>query len=462
MSRVKDLSPDPKSHIKTLMKIGYSLSSAVADILDNSITASSKKIEIYAPPGLDEPIISILDDGHGMSADELIHNMRIGCKDPSIEREKGDLGRFGSGMKTASFSQARRLTVVSKRSGGKATAAIWDIDKIEETNSWCIEILDDHEVCKLPMIEINEDTEQGTQLIWEKLTFIQGGSHSLDSKDELALHLSGLSEYIALHFHKFMEGHKKCLFVLNKKKIEALDPFLTKSAGYQEGPTVEMRCKGGHIVIKTHVLPHFNRMESSDMERLGGAAGIAENQGLYIYRGNRLINAGGWLGLTRNSQLGALARVQVDVPCSIDHEWSTDVKKSSLQLPPRIKSLLKRFLSDPIKRSKKVYAYRGKEDTANQLWKIFEDENEGKITYHFDPSNMELVNLLSSCDKKTANRFIKYLKELSINLPINHIYQKMSESPKSIDQDAINLEQLVRILDSTVELDNSLNRDENE
>jgi len=434
------------------MRIGYNLSSAVADILDNSITASSKRIEIYAPPGLDEPIISILDDGYGMSADELIHNMRIGCKDPSSERDLNDLGRFGSGMKTASFSQARRLTVISKSSGGKATAAIWDIDKIEETNSWCIEILDDHEICKLPMIQINKDTDQGTQLIWEKLTFIQGDSHSPDSKDELAIHLSGLSEYIALHFHKFMTGHKKCLFFLNKKKIEALDPFLTNSDGYQEGPTETMRCKGGHLVIKTHVLPHFKRMKKSDMERLGGSAGIAENQGLYIYRGGRLINAGGWLGLTRNSQLGALARVEVEVPCSIDQEWSTDVKKSSLQLPPRVKMLLKKFLADPIKRSKKVYAYRGTEDKANQLWKICEDQNEGRITYHFDPSNMELINLLSSCDKKTASRFIKYLKNLSINLPLNHIYQKMSESPKSIDQDAITLEQLERILDNAVEL----------
>ena len=84
MSRVENLSPDPKSHVKTLMRIGYNMSSAVADILDNSIAAQSKTIEIYSPPGLDNPLLSILDDGYGMDAEELIENMRIGCKDPSL------------------------------------------------------------------------------------------------------------------------------------------------------------------------------------------------------------------------------------------------------------------------------------------------------------------------------------------------------------------------------------------
>ncbi|WP_297824105.1 ATP-binding protein [uncultured Paraglaciecola sp.] len=118
MSRFADASPDPKSHIKTLMRIGYTMPSAVSDILDNSITANAKNIEIYSLPGLQESNISIVDDGDGMSPDELIHNMKIGCKDPGDERNRGDLGRFGSGLKTASFSQARKLTVISKKEGG--------------------------------------------------------------------------------------------------------------------------------------------------------------------------------------------------------------------------------------------------------------------------------------------------------------------------------------------------------
>jgi len=447
MSRIADLSPNPKSHVKTLMRIGYTMSSAVADIIDNSIAADCRNIEIYSPPGLDAPLISILDDGYGMDTEELIQNMRIGCKDPSTEREKGDLGRFGSGMKTASFSQARRLTVISKKINGPIVAAIWDIDSIEESNSWCLEILDEHEVNSIPGIKINLTTEQGTQIIWEKLTCFQKGSHALDHDTELAVHLTELREYIALHFHRFMEGKNKCVFSLNNQKIEPIDPFMTKSDGYQEGRSEKLRCKGGYIIIQTHVLPHFNRMNKQDMERLGGASGITQEQGIYIYRENRLIHAGGWLGLAKNSQLGALARVQIDVPTSIDHEWSTDVKKASLQLPPRIKKELRKFLSDPIKRSKRIHSYRGAVDTANPFWKICEDENEGTITYQFEPENLKLIKLLSSCDKNVSLEIVRYLKDLSINLPINHIYQKMSESPKDINQDAIDIDLIDLILD---------------
>lgn len=459
MSRTQDLSPSPKSHIKTLMRIGYHMSSAIADILDNSITAEAKRIEVIAPPGLETPLVSIFDDGYGMDEIELIENMRIGCKDPSVAREQGDLGRFGSGMKTASFSQARRLTVITKKIGCPIAAAVWDIDEIERMDTWCLEILDEDEIEALPSLQINSSSRQGTQLIWEKLTCIQKGSHAPDGNTELASRLSELDDYIALHFHRFMEGKNKRRFLINNREIKPINPFMTGADGYQEGRSEKLRCKGGYIVIKTHVLPHFNRMNPDQMRRLGGNSGITQNQGLYIYREDRLINAGGWLGLAKNSQLGALARVQIDVPTSIDHEWSTDVKKSSLQLPPRIKNELKKFLNDPIKRSKRTYTYRGKVDVANSYWKIAEDENTGIITYHFDPQNPLLIETLATCDSGITNAFVSYLKELSQSLPINHIYQKMSESPTDIDQEVIDIDTIDAVMNAAMEELKNKNRD---
>lgn len=450
MSRIQDCAPDPRSHIKTLMKIGYTMQSAVADIIDNSITAKSKNIEIYSPPGTVEPFISILDDGYGMDPDELINNMRIGSKDPSLERRDGDLGRFGSGMKTASFSQARRLTVISKKMNREATAAIWDIDLIQAKNNWCLEVLDESEIASIPNVKINEETVQGTQIIWEKLSCFPTGNHSYDHDTELATHLTLLRNHLALHFHRFLSGKNKCAITINNQKINPIDPFMTTSEGYQEGRSEKLRCKGGYIYIQTHVLPHFNRMNHIDLELLGGAEGIAQNQGVYIYRANRLINAGGWLGLEKNSQLGALARVQVDVPTSLDEEWSIDVKKSSLELPQRVKRELRKFLSDPIKRSKKVYSYRGAVDVVNEFWKITENENDGRITYQANPTNNKLIRLLSSCDHNLRSGFITYLKDLSANIPINHIYQKMSESPKNIDQNSIDSDSLDCIIDEAL------------
>ena len=435
MSRFTDASPDPKSHIKTLMRIGYTMPSAVSDILDNSVTANAKNIEIHSLPGLKEPNISIVDDGDGMSPDELIHNMKIGCKDPSDERLRGDLGRFGSGLKTASFSQARKLTVISKKAGEPICAAVWDIDRIEHENTWCLEILEEDEVKSHSLLLLSSQMEHGTQVIWEKLTCLNKTSHSLDNETVMSSNLSELSDYISLHFHKFMEGKSKRSFLINGRKLEAIDPFMSRSQGYQEGRSEKLRCKGGYIEINTHVLPHFNRMEAKRLERLGGANGIVQNQGLYIYREGRLINAGGWLGLAKTSQLGALARVEVNVPSSLDQDWSTDVKKASLQLPPRIKKELRKFLSDPIQRSKRVYRYRGKQDEANKYWNIQENENDKTISYQISAENDPLNEIFRAISKEQKSNLIKYLGQLAENLPLNHIYQKMSESPKDIDQE---------------------------
>jgi hypothetical protein len=437
MSRTIDLSPNPKSHIKTLMRIGYDMPSAVADILDNSITAESGRIEIYAPPGLEDPLISIIDDGYGMTPDALVANMRIGCKDPNDARGAGDLGRFGSGMKTASFSQARKLTVISKTATSPLCAAIWDIDRIENENSWCLEILEGDEVKNIHELKLDHNVEQGTQIIWEKLSCISTGDHARDHDEELASVLVDIQKKVALHFHRFLQGKNKKMILINGALVKPIDPFMTKANGYQEGRSERLRCKGGHIEIKTHVLPYFKKMTVSEMEDLDGADGILQNQGLYIYREGRLIIAGGWLGLAKNSQLGALARVQVDVPSSLDHEWSTDVKKSSLQIPSKVKRELRKFLSDPIKRSKKVYAYRGTQDKANKYWNVVEDENKGTITYQIDTENKELLALLKVAEPEARVMLIRYLTEISSNLPINHIYQKMSESPKEIDQESL-------------------------
>lgn len=437
MSRTVDLSPNPKSHIKTLMRIGYDLPSAVSDILDNSIAARCNKVEIFAPPGLEEPLISITDDGHGMSQEELIANMRIGCKDPNDVRGAGDLGRFGSGLKTASFSQARKLTVISKTIDGPLCAAVWDIDRIEKENSWCLEILEGEEIRNIRELRLDDNSNEGTQIIWEKLTCISKGDHAPDHDEELASILVDIQKKIALHFHRFLQGKSKREILINGTLVKPIDPFMTKANGYQEGRSERLRCKGGHIEIKTHVLPYFKKMSASELEDLGGADGILQNQGLYIYREGRLIIAGGWLGLAKNSQLGALARVQVDVPSSLDHEWSTDVKKSSLQIPPKVKRELRKYLSDPIRRSKKVYTYRGTQDKANKYWDVVEDENKGTITYQIDAGNPELLALLKDAKPETRIMIIKYLTEISANLPINHIYQKMSESPKDIDQESL-------------------------
>lgn len=438
-----DLSPNPKSHIKTLSRIGYNLNSAISDIIDNSVTAKSKNINVEMDVIEDKAILVILDDGYGMNPATLINSMRIGCKDPSDLRSEFDLGRFGSGMKMASFSQARRLTVISKTDNSEVESVTWDLDLVEGENAWKLikhTKLETERLCDRFNIKLSK---QGTAVVWENITKYDAYPIA-DLQAILGQDLTNLKNYVRQHFHKFMEGKNAINFNFNYQKLEYFDPFLKKCNGYQEGPSQKFRVKkGGSIEIKVHILPHESKLTDSDLEKLGGADQITASQGLYIYRANRLIISGGWFGLTRLSQLGKLARVEVNIPTSLDDEWSTDVKKSSLDIPHKVKSKLKQLIRDPIKRSKKTYRYRGSVEEANAFWKINENERNRSISYEISKDNSQLINLLSSLNREQASKFIDYLKHLSEEIPIHHIYEKMSSEPNQINQNEISYENLL-------------------
>mgnify|MGYP006078645047 FL=1 len=452
MPRAVDGSPSPKSHIKTLMRIGYDFCTAVADIVDNSISANSSNVKVFCPPGQSYPYIRISDDGKGMRENELLNNMRIGCKDPSADRDVTDLGRFGSGLKTASFSQARSLTVISKTRNGDICGARWDIDNIEKTDSWCLEILDKLDISKLIEDGKVDIGGNGTQVIWDSLTCYQKDSHSLNTDEEMAKLLMSLKSHLGLYFHRFIGGGNKCNFYINNALVLPIDPFLTRSDGYQEGPSERFRCKGGHIEIKTHVLPSLSSMTQAHIDLLGGAMNIAQQQGLYIYRNKRLINAGGWLNLAKNHQLSALARVQIDIPAALDEEWSTDVKKASLQLPPRIKRDLKKYLKNPIKKSQKTYTYKGQIDEAGTLWNIVVNEEEKIITYEINYDNTDLKALMEKLSRGHCSTLIAYLTKISKELPLDHIYNTMADRPKYIQQGNICEFDLNMIFDKPIRL----------
>ena len=406
-----DMSPEPKSHIKTLMRIGYDFNSAIADIIDNSITAKAKKINIICPPETDNPFLTIVDNGIGMEPEELIQNMRIGCKDPNQKRDAGDLGRFGSGMKTASFSHARRLTVISHKKGKKIAAACWDIDEIEEKNAWCLRELNEKDIKDLEHLDKELIKGVGTQLIWEKIKKFEETDHN-NSKNSIETSMVDLNKYLALHFHKFLQGPNKINIYVQKLQVEPVDPFLTTKKGYQEGPTDETFVKGGKLQIKSHTLPHHSNLTQSEIDSIGGMEEIYKGQGLYIYRENRLIIAGGWMGLSRTYQLGKLARIEINIPSGLDDDWSTDVKKSSLQLPQKIKNRLKNLIQQPIKKSKRTYNFRGKKEEAGEYWKIIETRDKNTI-YQIDTGNNELIKIAKETPKKKYFKLKRIFKKSS-------------------------------------------------
>lgn len=439
-----DLSPNPKSHIKTLSRIGYNLNSAISDIIDNSITAESNNIFIEMDVVDEKASLVIKDDGYGMGEDTLINSMRIGCKDPSDIRGEFDLGRFGSGMKMASFSQARKLTLISKCEKSNVHSVTWDLDLVEQKNAWKLIKHSERETERLCSKFNIEFGQSGTAVIWEDISKYNGYL-TAELQAILGQDLASLKNYVRLHFHKFMEGREAIKFYFNHQELEHFDPFLRNRNGYQEGPSQKFRVKkGGSIELRVHILPHESKLTKVDLDSLGGSDQITANQGLYVYRANRLIISGGWFGLTRLSQLGKLARVEVNVPTSLDEEWSTDVKKSSLEIPHKVKVKLKKLIREPIKRSQKTYRYRGRLEEANAFWKVNENEREKSISYEISKDNTLLKKLLVTLNREQASDLIEYLTHLSEEIPIHHIYEKMSSEPNQINQNDISYDDLLK------------------
>ena len=150
-----NLPPLASSLTESIRDIGYSLNTAVADIIDNSISAEAKCVDIFSSIDKNSEIkFAIIDDGIGLPEKELVSAMRLGSQSPLVDRDLNDLGRFGLGMKTASFSQCRKLTVISSVEG-KRSGAQWDLDWVSKTNKWDLQILNNFDVPELTQTSIS-------------------------------------------------------------------------------------------------------------------------------------------------------------------------------------------------------------------------------------------------------------------------------------------------------------------
>jgi len=440
LSKFIDRAPDPSNEIQMLSRIGYTLESALSDIIDNSISADPKSIKIDCLPTNDRNISwSVTDDGDGMNPEELQDNMRIGCKDPSKERERMDLGRFGSGLKTASISQAKKITVFSKRVNSKLSAARWDVNHVCDKKKWLLEVFSEEELDPILPKNLDINFQSGTCVLWEEIPRYDEKDHSdinkMQSEDVVRV-----KRHISKHFHKFMGGNYKIKFYVNGEKLEPIDPFMTIFKGYIEGPKTEpFRVKGGTVSIKVHNIPHWDKLTVDQLDQYGGQSEISKKQGLYIYRADRLIIEGGWQGLTNNTQLGNLSRIEINIPVSMDDEWQTDVKKSSLQLPQKVRIMLRDLIKIPINKSTRTYKYKGKKEENNKFWLKNTDERKNIITYEINDENQDLINLVKTLkkEKKIISSLSSYLTKLAANLPLNDIYFTMADKPIDIKQELL-------------------------
>ena len=446
--REEEVPPRASVLVESLRDVGYSLQTAVADVIDNSLTAGARTIELLAETHAETPAIGILDDGVGMTEAELLEAMRPGSRSPLEDRGATDLGRFGLGLKTASFSQCRRLTVVTRRVGAMS-CAVWDLDTVAARDRWLVEL--PSSPSGVPWSD--RLSADGTLVVWEKLDRLVGPDGRGDRQD-LVRQLDETARHVEFVFHRFLSGREsgreRVEIVLNGGALKPFDPFHSDHSATQRHPEEKFPLDGQVIRIKPVTLPHHDKVSRADWEHYAGPEGYVKNQGFYLYRNRRLIVHGTWFGLARQQELTKLSRVLIDMPASLDARWKIDVKKASAQPPPPVRERLRRIIKRIGVPSKRTYTARGArltEDSRLPVWTRSQDKN--RISYGLEMGHPFLSAFRARLDADTADEFRKIIGLIVSTLPIDALYADVSAKSESVVAQVLDADDYAEIVQAT-------------
>lgn len=418
--------PAPASMIETFRAIGYSLETAFADIIDNSISAGAKNIYVDSQWKGSDSVITIFDDGCGMNCDELIEAMRPGTKHPLDDRDEKDLGRFGLGLKTSSFSQCRMLTVLSKKKDNAPVYWTWDLDYVNYSHTW--------ELLRYIPEEYStflDDKESGTLIIWSKLDRILSvGTYMSDNGalGKFTEAMERVKHHISMIFHRFIEDKQIKLYCWNKS-ISPWNPFLIGESTTQALP--EDYISGG-ATMKGYILPHKSKINDGIYKYAEGLNGWNAQQGFYVYRGKRLLLAGEWLGLFRKEEHYKLARIMIDLPNKLDTEWQIDIKKSTARPPMVCRDQLKSYALKVRSQACEAYRHRGRiikqksGQTFQPLWLDKKKGDKWSFVVNREHFLIQKFKELALTDPvKAMEQMLRFIEE---TIPVKSIFIKESES----------------------------------
>jgi hypothetical protein len=447
--------PAAGAMIESLRAYGYTLPTAVADLLDNSISAGARNIWIKFHWNGSDSFISILDDGSGMTEEELREAMRPGSKNPLEERPPKDLGRFGLGLKTASFSQCRRLTVASKKEGGSPAFRRWDLDYVQKTDKWhLLRYPAPGSEIRLQPLEV---MAQGTLVLWENPDRIVGEvSNSDKSAHDRFLQIIGdVEEHLAMVFHRYLEGPFPRLRIYingqdDTSRVKPWDTFLSSHPATVTYPREPISTRSGMFYVQGFVLPHKDKLTDELYQYASGPAGWTGQQGFYVYRNDRLLVAGSWLGLgnprswTKEEQY-KLARISIDIPNSLDMDWQIDVKKSTARPPSFIRKRLRDLAEVVRKQAREVFVHRGTYGpgkTGEPVVRIWRSANKkGRLVYRIDRPH-PLVRQVTELSPEHSQLIEVLLRVIEETVPVQQIWLDTAERPEAHSRPFENAEQL--------------------
>ncbi len=421
--------PKPEILLIGLRSIGYEFETAVADIVDNSLAAGAKNVDIFWNSAGENPYFAICDDGIGMSDSELDAAMDFGTEKIRDFTNPMDLGRFGLGLNTASLSQCRCFTVITKRFG-MMSGSTWDIDEITRTHDWTLINLTQDEIDQIPQAEYLKDKDSGTIVIWTNFDKIRESTNNFaNTFDTLAI---SSREYCALVFHRF---YKHVAIRFNGQRVAKRDPFLEGFDNVKTLRPERIPFKGQQIEVQAYRMPAIADLTKEQKDLVGGADSLKSEQGIYIYRNKRLIVWGKWLRIEHKTVYSHLARVRIDIPATLDKEWSLDVKKSSAIIPDAIKRKLYAQINEVLELSTRRVRYDGEQEVSkgvSRVWirKMLEDQT---VTYTLNDEHPILRELLEQLDPTQRKMLTTYLRDIQNYVPTAKMRDDVSDKLEVIN-----------------------------
>jgi len=456
MAKTIQLYPPAKKLINSMRCMGYSFSTSLADIIDNSISANADRVDVIYDTLCDFPYVQIIDNGIGMSYDELVNALVFGTERDYSENE---FGRYGLGLKVASLAQCRKLTVCSKKQG-KINCLGYNLDVIEKTNNWDVLVYSYSEIKSIPNIEKLNEVSSGTIVMWQDFDFLRAESSEKSFKDNLRKNVVDARNHVALVFHRI----EQTKIYFNENLIPKRDPFLLDSKPRQiTGIVSTIDVFDSKIMVTPHTLPNANTLTSEERELLGIKNGVSiyDGQGFYIYRNKRLIIWGSWLRMNSRSEFNKLARIQIDLPSSLDSIWELDVKKSTAKIPEIIKEKLKATIVDSMGKSRRVIVMPGKVEEAapNKIW-LRREFGKEQVNYELNRESSLFKKIYDEIDSSLLPYFEAYLKQIEKNLPKFKIKDDIEENFKFLNNVAETRDDLKKELIEILRDVNSNNKEE--
>jgi hypothetical protein len=423
--------------LESLRSFGYAAETAVADLVDNCITAGATRIEVQFTwkGSATGSTVRVADNGRGMSRQQLAEAMTVPSSDTRETRDPGDLGRFGLGMKTASWSIGRRMTVTSRRRR-QTSVLCWDLDRVAETGRASpFDPTDQDPGLPVEPLRLPDDAASGTRVEITQCDRLLGESGGTAATNKRAFEeiVVNTGRHLEAMFHTFLNPPRPVRISVNDLSCIAWDPFLKGNEKTQTLSTESLLCAGEQITVKPYVLPHGAFRSEDDERNFEGSLGQMSHQGFFIYRAGRLIVPGGWFGRGAPGPRGntVLARIEVNLSQSMDDAWNLNVLKSRARPPANLRNEFGRIGDAVRRRSIQVYNYRGIKavggDTGTTapttpMWRQEENESAGaghaRYRFRINTDHRMVQAALSDLDSDSKKRVRSMIKTIEATLPV--------------------------------------------